>query len=348
MNKIAVAILNWNGVALLQRFLSNVVQNSPQADVYVIDNASTDNSVAYVKENFPTVKLVVNADNWGYAGGYNAGLKAIENPILILLNSDVEVTPGWLDAIEAHFDKHPQMAACQPKLRDLKAPAYFEYAGAAGGFIDVAGYPFCKGRIFGILEEDHGQYDEDSRIFWASGACLCIRRDVFFEVGALDADFFAHMEEIDLCWRVQAAGYEVRLCPNAVVFHLGGATLTTLNPQKTFLNFRNSLFCLVKNLPKNLIFKTVFLRLVLDGLAGVKFLVQFKWKHVLAIVHAHYSFYAHFRAMVRKRGKRQISIQQLGAYPGFIVWEHYFKRKQTFTDLEFKPASKPKGTAAIK
>lgn len=341
MKRTAVAILNWNGLALLKRFLGNVVENSPQADVYVIDNASTDDSIAYITTNFPTVKIVKNPDNWGYAGGYNAGLEHIPNPLLVLLNSDVEVTPGWLDAIEAHFDKHPKMAICQPKLRDLKQPSHFEYAGAAGGFIDAAGYPFCRGRIFGILEEDKGQYDADSRIFWASGACLCIRRQVFFDVGGLDADFFAHMEEIDLCWRAQALGHEVRLCPDATVFHLGGATLAAFNPQKTYLNFRNSLYCLVKNLPRQLIFQKVFLRLLLDGLAGVKFFIQFKWKHVLAIIHAHFSFYAHLKVMLRKRGPHQLPMQDLGAYPGSIVWEHYFKRKQMFSDLNFDPDKRP-------
>jgi GT2 family glycosyltransferase len=340
LKQVAVAILNWNGRALLERFLPDVVRFSKGADVYVIDNASTDDSFDFVQQQYPEVNWIANDGNYGYAGGYNRGLRLIPNPIHILLNSDVAVTEGWIEALEKLFADFPQMAACQPVLRDLKQPEKFEYAGAAGGFIDRGGYPFCRGRLFGILEADKGQYQTHDQIFWASGACLCIRKADFDAVGGLDEDFFAHMEEIDLCWRLQLAGHEIRLCPDAVVFHLGGGTLKTYNPKKTFLNFRNSLFCLVKNLPANRIFPTVFARLVLDGLAGVKFLFQMQGPHVLAILHAHFSFYKHLGRMLRKRKPHQVSHLQMGAYSGWIVWQHYFKGIKTFSDLGFNPVFK--------
>jgi GT2 family glycosyltransferase len=337
LKPVAVAILNWNGKALLERFLPSVVKYSGRADIYVIDNASEDDSISYITENFPEVTCISNDGNFGYAGGYNRGLKFIPNPIHILLNSDVEVTSGWIDAIEDLFETHPQMAACQPKIKDLKRPEYFEYAGAAGGFIDKAGYPFCRGRVFGILEKDFGQYDNNQLIFWASGACLCVRKSAFEAVGGLDEDFFAHMEEIDLCWRLLLANHEIRLCNEATVYHLGGGTLQTYNPRKTFLNFRNSLFCLTKNLPKNKLIPTIFARLLLDGLAAVKFLFQLQISHIFAIVHAHFSFYKHFKSMYRKRILQPKNHLKIGAYSGWIVWTHYFKGVKYFSELKFSP-----------
>jgi len=333
-----IAILNWNGLALLQTYLPSVVENSADADVYVIDNASTDASISWVSEHYPTVHIIQNNDNLGYAGGYNQGLKHIKNPIVVLLNSDVAVTPNWLTAIEHAFETYPNMAACQPKIKDHKKPTHFEYAGAAGGFIDRLGYPFCKGRIFSNLEADNGQYDTDDRIFWASGACFAVRLEKFWEVGGLDQDFFAHMEEIDLSWRLQNAGYEIRLCHQAEVFHLGGGTLKSFNPKKTFLNFRNSLFCLAKNLPSQKVPGSIFTRLVLDGLAGIKFILQFKVIHCFAIVHAHFSFYGQLPKMLRKRTKKaHVPATQLGAMQKLIVWQHYGLQKKKFNQLNFQP-----------
>ncbi|MDX1545146.1 MAG: glycosyltransferase family 2 protein, partial [Christiangramia sp.] len=246
--KVAVVILNWNGKELLKQFLPSVIQYSEKATIYVADNASTDDSVEFLKSSFPQVKIIQNSLNAGYAGGYNLALKSVEEDIHILLNSDVEVTENWLEPIVEVFEKEPGTAAIQPKILDHKRKDRFEYAGAAGGYIDKYGYPFCRGRVFQHMEEDHGQYNDDRYIFWASGACLAVRRSAYNEVGGLDEDFFAHQEEIDLCWRLQNMGHKIKYVSNSRIYHVGGATLQNMNPQKTFFNFRNSLFLLLKNL----------------------------------------------------------------------------------------------------
>ncbi len=246
--KIAIAILNWNGAALLKAYLPNVLEYATNADVYVIDNASTDNSVSLVKENFPEVKLVINKDNYGFAGGYNVGLRAIEADVYCLLNSDVKVSANWLSPMVDLFTNNPDIAIAQPKILDLRQPEYFEYAGAAGGFIDKYGYPFCRGRIFQTLEKDQGQYDDITEVFWATGACMFMRKEVFWQLNGFDADYFAHQEEIDLCWRAKNAGHKVFYNGHSKVYHLGGFTLKNSNPNKTFLNFRNSLYSVIKNL----------------------------------------------------------------------------------------------------
>jgi len=268
---IAVVILNWNGKPLLEQFLPSVVKYSKQATIYVADNASTDNSVSFVNANFPEVHIVENEVNGGYAKGYNDALSHIEADIYCLLNNDVEVTENWLSPIISTFVSDTKVAAIQPKILDYKNRNFFEYAGAAGGYIDALGYPYCRGRIFDTIEQDKGQYDDTATIFWASGACLFIRKSVFDKVGKLDEDFFAHQEEIDLCWRIQNNGYKITYAGSSTVYHLGGATLDTMNPKKTYLNFRNNLYLLVKNVPGNKVWIILFARMILDGIAGIKF-----------------------------------------------------------------------------
>lgn len=329
--EIAVVILNWNGRSLLEEFLPSVVAHSKQAHIYVADNASSDDSVAYVNQNFPTVRIIQNPVNGGYAQGYNQALEHLEEDLLILLNSDVQVTPQWLSPILNIFKQNPQLAAAQPKILDYNNPDRFEYAGASGGFIDRLGYPFCRGRMFSCIEKDNGQYDQPVPIFWASGACLIIRNKVFKEAGGFDEDYFAHQEEIDLCWRLFNSGYEVWAIPQSVVFHLGGGTLDNQHPRKTFFNFRNSLFSLVKNVPGWYFILLVFSRLLLDGLAGILFLFQGRARHTWAIVRAHFSFYAHLALFLRKRKE----ISRSGKYWKItsVVMTYYLNGKKRFGDL---------------
>jgi hypothetical protein len=301
LDKIAVVILNWNGVKLLEEFLPSIVKHSPETAIYVADNASTDDSVAYVKAHFPTVQIIQNQTNLGFAQGYNEALKSIDAEIYALVNSDVEVTENWLQPMIDTFEKEANTAIIQPKILDYKNKAYFEYAGAAGGFIDKYGYPFCRGRIFQTLEKDNGQYDDVSDIFWASGACFFIRSKVYNELNGFDADFFAHQEEIDLCWRAFNKGYKIKYNSRSVIYHVGGATLEHANSHKTFLNFRNSLLVLVKNAPKSQLINVIVVRLLLDGLAGIQFIVKGKFSHCIAIVNAHFSFYCLFRSNYKKR-----------------------------------------------
>ncbi|OYX82946.1 MAG: dTDP-Rha--alpha-D-GlcNAc-pyrophosphate polyprenol alpha-3-L-rhamnosyltransferase [Flavobacteriales bacterium 32-34-25] len=305
MKKIAVVILNWNGTKLLEQFLPSVVKYSPEAEIYVADNASTDTSVDFVKANFPTIKIVKNSGNYGFAKGYNEALQHIDAEIYALVNSDIEVTENWLKPILETFENEPKTAIIQPKLLDHKSKEYFEYAGAAGGFLDKYGYPYCRGRIFETIEKDKKQYDDACEISWASGACFFIRSKVYHELKGFDDDFFAHQEEIDLCWRAKNKGHIIKYNPNSVVYHVGGATLQQGNPKKTFLNFRNSLLMLVKNLPKENFYSVLLVRMLLDGVAGVHFLTQGKFSHCLAILKAHWSFYTLFSITYKKRGNFQ-------------------------------------------
>ena len=293
MKSIAIAILNWNGEKLLKRFLKEVVDSSPEAIVYLIDNASTDDSVVYVQKNHPTVKIILLDANYGYAGGYNKGLVSIEQDIICLLNNDVLVKSGWLLPVLDHFENHPKTAIVQPHIMDLNQTNKFEYAGAAGGFIDRLGYPYCRGRLFNHLEEDQGQYDEDKKIFWASGACFFVRKKDYESLGGFDQDFFAHMEEIDFCWRVFNQNLNVYSLYKTKVYHLGGGTLKP-SPQKTYLNFRNSLYLLLKNLPKKRRIR-IFERMIWDGIAVLFFLTKLNFSNAFAIIRAHYSFYKNFR-----------------------------------------------------
>ena len=302
---IAVVILNWNGVKLLEQFLPSITHFSPEADIYVADNASTDDSIVFIRAHFPSVKIIQNKTNFGFAQGYNEALKQVDAEIYALLNSDVEVTENWLKPILETFENEPKTAIIQPKILDFKNKEYFEYAGAAGGFMDKYGYPFCRGRLFDTLEKDNGQYDDNGKIFWASGACFFIRSAVYNELKGFDVDFFAHQEEIDLCWRAFNKGHIIKYNSQSLVYHVGGATLQQGNPKKTELNFRNSLLMLTKNLPKNKLLSVIFVRLVLDGIAAVQFLLKGKAIHTWAILKAHLSFYGLFYRQIKKRGEYQ-------------------------------------------
>ena len=325
--KIAVVILNWNGVKLLEQFLPSIVNYSPEADIYVADNASTDDSVAFVKTNFPSVQIIQNKSNLGFAEGYNEALKSVDAEIFALVNSDIEVTENWLKPILQTFENEPKTAIIQPKILDYKNKEYFEYAGAAGGFTDKYGYMFCRGRIFDTLEKDYGQYDDNCEIFWASGACFFIRSSVYRQLKGFDADFFAHQEEIDLCWRAFNKGLVIKYNSQSVVFHLGGATLQQGNPKKTFLNFRNSLLMMLKNLPKNQLFPVLFIRLILDGIAGIHFLFEGKFKHLLAIIKAHFAFYYLLPSSYKKREPFQAEIYYKTKS---IIFQYYIKGGKIF------------------
>lgn len=329
--KTAIVILNWNGKALLEKFLPSVVQFSEGATVYVADNASSDNSISFITNNFPSVKIIQNETNGGYAKGYNDALKNLSEDIFVLLNSDVEVTEKWLDPVITEFAKDESVAAAQPKILDYKNRSYFEYAGAAGGFIDKYGFPFCRGRIFDTLEEDKGQYNDVSSIFWASGACLFVRSDAFRNVDGFDEDYFAHQEEIDLCWRLLSSNYKILSVGTSMVYHVGGATLGAANAKKTFLNFRNSLFNLIKNVSGAAAYWTIFIRLILDAVASFHFLIQGKPRHVLAILQAHFSFYKSLPKFIKKR---QITATNKNYYfIKSIVYQYFVKKKKTFNQL---------------
>lgn len=331
--KIAIVILNWNGRDLLEKFLPSVVTYSIEdADVYVADNNSSDESISFLKENYPQVKIIQNAVNGGYAKGYNDALQHIKADVYALVNSDIEVTANWLKPIVKAFEENPNTAIIQPKLLDFKNKSKFEYAGAAGGLVDFMGYPFCRGRIFMELEEDEGQYNDIHNIFWASGACFFIKSEVYHELKGFDEQYFAHQEEIDLCWRVQNEGHNIQYVGSSEVYHVGGATLRETNPQKTYLNFRNSLFTIAKNVPKRYVFIVILLRLLLDGVAGVKFIVELRPIHTWAIVKAHLSFYWHLRKMLSKR--RALSYKQTNYFYCFsVVWQHFIMGKNRFSDI---------------
>jgi len=330
--RIAVVILNWNGKDLLKTFLPSVLSHSKWANIYVADNNSTDDSIKFLAKEFPEVYVIQNKENLGYAGGYNQSLASVSEEIVILLNSDVEVTANWLAPIVSIFDNEPQVAAIQPKILDYKNKQYFEYAGAAGGFLDKFGYPYCRGRIFQILEKDHGQYDEDHEIFWASGACLAIRNSVFKEAGGLDEDFFAHQEEIDLCWRIQNLGYSIKYAGKSLVYHVGGATLSINDPKKTYYNFRNGLFLLLKNLTTSKVFPVLMGRMVLDGVAAFKFLAEGKVAHFMAILKAHGSFYLGFNK-IRKKRLKKIEIDRYFNVRS-IVYQHFILKKMHYNELK--------------
>ena len=331
MKEIAVVILNWNGEALLKKFLPGVVAHSELAEVYVADNASTDASVTMLKREFPNVKIIQNSENLGYAGGYNLSLQHIKEKYAVLLNSDVKVTEGWLSPILDLFRSNKGIAAIQPKILDFKDPQKFEYAGAGGGFLDKYGYAFCRGRIFQELEEDHGQYNDRTPIFWASGACIAVDMAKFNEIGGFDTDFFAHQEEIDLCWRFQNHNYSVFYEGKSSVYHVGGATLNSMNPRKTFLNFRNNLFLLLKNLPKQKLFGIILGRMILDGVAAFKFLFEGKFNHFFAVFRAHLDFYKKFKKMFQKRSKT-LKINKY-YFLKSIVTAHFIEKKNKFSSL---------------
>ena len=328
--RIAVVILNWNGILLLEQFLPSVVQFSPEATIFVADNASTDDSINYIKTFFPSVTIIKNNSNLGFASGYNEALKQVDTDIYALVNSDIEVTKHWLKSILETFEKEPKTAIIQPKILDYKRKEYFEYAGAAGGFIDQYGYPFCRGRIFDTLEKDQGQFNDTREIFWASGACFFIRSSVYKALNGFDDDFFAHQEEIDLCWRAINKGYKIKYISGSVVYHVGGATLQQGNPMKTYLNFRNSLLMLTKNLPKEKLYSILLGRMILDGIAGIQFLTQGKFKHFWAILKAHGAFYSHFSINYKKRSEFQQSTYYTSKS---IVYLYFIRKIKVFNDL---------------
>lgn len=334
-NQIAIIILNWNGKALLEQFLPSVMAYSGTATIYVADNASTDDSVTFLQLHYPTVKIIQNKVNGGYAKGYNDALRHIEEDVFCLLNSDIEVTENWLNPIQELFDTHPDTAIVQPKILDYKNKHYFEYAGAGGGFIDKYGYPYCRGRIFDTIEKDLGQYNDTTSIFWASGACFFIRNSVFKTLEGFDESFFAHMEEIDLCWRAHNSGYHTAYVGTSTVYHVGGATLSSTNPKKTYLNFRNSLFTITKNAPKNL-FGLILTRLLLDGLASLKFMLEFKFTHILAVLKAHGHFYLSLPQLLKKRKilRQQNSSNSISKYYNTtsIVAQYYVCKRKLFKE----------------
>ncbi|WP_440881732.1 glycosyltransferase family 2 protein [Tenacibaculum sp. C7A-26P2] len=331
--KIAIVILNWNGKKLLEQFLPSVINfSSNQATVYLADNASSDNSIAYVKKYFPTIKIVQNKLNGGYAKGYNEALKYIKADVYCLMNSDIEVTKNWLIPIIKLFKNEYDTAIIQPKLLDYKNKKKFEYAGAAGGFIDLFGYPYCRGRIFNFLETDNGQFNDTSEIFWASGACFFIRSKIFHELGGFDEDYFAHQEEIDFCWRSINEGYKIKYVGASTVYHVGGATLQETNPHKTFLNFRNSLLNIVKNVPNRWFLFVIISRLILDGISGIKFIIEMKPMHSLAIIKAHVSFYRNFMRFFKKRRNLK---KKLNYYSHIsIVWQYFILRRKKYNTLK--------------
>lgn len=337
--KVAVVILNWNGRSLLERFVPTVLEysKSPDVRIYVADNASTDDSVAYLQENFPAVEIIQNPENGGYSKGYNQSLAQISAEYYVLLNSDIEVTPNWIDPVIDLMDSDEMISACQPKIKDLNRKDYFEYAGAAGGFIDLFGYPFCRGRIFSTLEKDTGQYDEVTEIFWASGACLFVRANAFREVRGLDEHLFAHMEEIDMCWRMKNLGYRIMYCPDAQVYHLGGGTLESGSPRKTFYNFRNNLFMVFQNLPRERLVWVILVRMVLDGIAALKFLIGGQAKHFFPVVRAHIDFYKNLRKLTQRRLRNEIRYQRIkfyNAYRGSIASAYFLFGIRKFSRIK--------------
>ncbi len=334
---VAVVILNFNGKNLLQKFLPGVIQHSLQATIYVADNASTDDSISFLKSEFPTVKLIELKENYGFAKGYNEALKQVKADYFVLLNSDVEVTPNWIEPIINLMQADKTIAAAQPKILAYNIKDEFEYAGACGGFIDKYGYPFCRGRIFDTLEKDNTQYNQPIEIFWATGACMFVRANVFNDLKGFDGFYFAHMEEIDLCWRIRNQQHKIMVVPQSLVYHVGGGTLNKLSPQKTFLNFRNSLISLTKNNASGILFLKIMARLVLDGVAGIKFFIEGNPLHTWAIVKAHFSFYGNLKNTLRLRKEIKSAPNYKPSnnqiYQSSIVFDYYIKKKKFFSDL---------------
>lgn len=342
MMKVAVVILNWNGEQMLRDFLPSVVEHSVlpeamgEAVVYVADNGSTDGSLALIAEKFPMVKTIVFEENYGFADGYNKAFEQIDTEYAVLLNSDVEVTPGWLLPLVEYMNTHQQVAACQPKLMAYHHKEEFEYAGAMGGFLDRYGYPYCRGRIFDTVEKDHHQYDTDVPLLWATGACLMVRLPIYKKVGGLDGRFFAHMEEIDLCWRLRCRGYEVRSVASSVVYHVGGATLNAGNPRKTFLNFRNNLLMLYKNLPEHDLSRVLFVRGLLDYVAAAMFVVKGEWGSAKAVVRARREFRklkSDYKASREENLLKAVAMEVAERSRFSILWQYHVRGKKRYAEL---------------
>ncbi len=338
MKKTAVVILNWNGRQLLEKFIPVVLKNTqhPKVDIIVADNASTDDSVNYLKKQFPQIKIISLEENFGFAGGYNKALAQVDADYFVLLNSDIAPEPNWISPLIDAMENDQKLAACMPKIRAFNNPKEFEYAGASGGYIDVFGYPFCRGRILNHIEEDKGQYNTELPVFWATGAALMIKADLYLNTGGLDESFFAHMEEIDLCWRVKNMGYQIKVIPSSEVLHVGGATLDQQHPKKTFLNFRNNLLMMLKNLSGWRLFIILFVRMILDGVAALHFILKGESKHFVAVFKAHMSFYRLIPDAIRKRKQqRPLRIKSIHKemYPQSIIWAFYFKKLRKFSQL---------------
>jgi GT2 family glycosyltransferase len=336
----AVVILSYNGKKWHDLFLPKIIEQAKdQYQVIVVDNASTDDTLLHVQTYYPSVTTLHLPINRGFANGYYEALQQIAATYYILLSADFEVTDNWFSPIHDKMLSDPQIAVCQPKIRYWKERSYFEYAGAAGGYMDYLGYLFCRGRIFETLEEDHHQYDDAVELFWASGGCFVVNAAVYHHVGGLDRDLYAHMEEVDLCWRIKNAGYKIAYVPNATVYHVGGSVISYGSTQKLFYNFRNSLILLLKNERSAKLCWLLPVRLVLDGVAGLQLLLQGKWKHTLTIVKAHFSFYGQLGLWLKKRAKNKALITQrntVGIYQKSIIWQYFAKKKRTFSALDFK------------
>ena len=334
----AIVILNWNGEKYLQQFLPVLIEHTtlPGVEIIVSDNASTDSSLSLLKDKYPTIRTIVFDKNYGFAGGYNKALALLEADYFVLLNSDVEVTPGWLNPLLEYMDMHEKVAACQPKILSYANRSTFEHAGAAGGYIDRFGFPFCRGRVLGLAEEDKGQYDSITDIFWATGACLLIRSNLYRKVGGLDDEFFAHMEEIDLCWRLKSRGYRIVCIPDSSVFHVGGGALDYESPHKTYLNFRNNLLMLYKNLPARLLEKTMLWRAVFDYAAAVQLFITGKPKNALSVFRARRDFKNMQPAFEEKRKQNILyatSDNKQNILQKSIVLEYYLKGKKTYKEI---------------
>ena len=339
MSRVSIVILNFNGRSYLEKFLPGVIKNSKDYEVIVADNCSTDDSVEYLQKHFPDVRLILLPENKGYSQGYNEALSQVDAKYYVLLNSDVEVTPEWISPVVQMMDEDNSIAAAQPGVLDFNKKDHFEYAGAAGGMIDVLGYPFCRGRMFLTLEDDHGQFNDVARIFWATGACLFIRSDVYHKLGGLDPDFFAHMEEIDLCWRINAAGFKVMYNGMSKVYHVGGGTLKRTNPRKTYLNFRNGLSLLFKNYSTSDMVWKFPARLLLDVIAALKFMIFDSVPDGIAVFRAHFHFLLELPQNFRKRHQARAvrKVRKIPTiYPGSIVFQYFLKRVRKFGELAWK------------
>lgn len=341
MLKLAIVILNWNTREYLEKFLSPVIQNSRMEGVkiYVADNGSSDDSVDYLEANYKDQIALIKFDrNYGFAGGYNRALEKIRAEYYLLLNSDVEPSPGWLKPLIELMDSDHLIAACVPKILSYENRVFFEYAGAAGGFIDKYGYPFCRGRLFDTLENDYGQYDKATEIFWASGACLMVRGALYKLAGGLDNYFFLHMEEIDLCWRLKNRGYKIMYQPGSTIYHMGGGTLPQGNPKKVFLNYRNNLFLLYKNLPAKGCFKIILTRMLLDDISSLRYLFKGSFRSFFSVKKAHFSFLWNMRRYNKFRSEEEKYIRNTThreIYPGSIVYDYFIRKKYTFKSLRW-------------
>ena len=334
--KISIVILNWNGARMLRRFLPSVIEHSPEAEVIVADNGSTDDSLSVLAEQFPDIRTIVFDRNYGFAEGYNRAIAQVDGDLCLLLNSDVRVEAGWLKPMLDYMERHPEVAACQPKVRQESAPDMLEYAGACGGYIGRLGFPFCRGRILGTVERDEGQYDSIASVAWATGAALLIRRNVYLEAGGLDARFFAHQEEIDLCWRLRSRGYGIVCIPQSVIYHVGGGTLPKESPRKAYLNFRNNLLLLFKNLPEKNFCSVMHWRRLLDAAAALHFLVGGHWAACWAVLRAHYDFHR-MRKDFKADRDRNLAATVVPAdqilSPFNLLWQYYARRRHTFDML---------------